>query len=95
MAIRQNARIIASAGNHRLLQWPTIYPRCRPFADGTLKCATAAINMPSGRPLSRYFRTAAGRHHGIIAAKRLVPSSSEGLGHFPLCRASPGRRTGS
>ena len=83
VAIRQNARIIPSAGKCRLLQWPTIYPRCRPFADGTLKCATAAINMPSGRPLSRNFRTVAGRHHGIIAAKRLVPRSPEGPGPFP------------
>ena len=60
-------------------------PRHRPFAEGTLKCAATAINMSSGRPLARNFRTAAGRHHGIIAAKRVVPRSSEGPGHsLPL-----------
>lgn len=74
-------------------------PRYRPFADGTLKCAAAAINTPGGRPLARNSRAAAaaaaGRHHGIIAAKRLVPRSSEGPGPFPLLRASACRRTGS
>ena len=58
-------------------------PRYRPFRRRHLKCAAPAINMPGGRPLARNFGTAAGRHHGIIAAKRLVPRSSEGPGPFP------------
>ena len=28
-------------------------PRHRPFADGTFKCAAAAINMPGGRSRAR------------------------------------------
>jgi len=63
-------------------------PRHRPFADGTFKCAVAAINMPRRRPLPviapAAATPAAGRHHGIIAAKRLVPRSSEGRGHSPF-----------
>jgi hypothetical protein len=62
-------------------------PRYRPFADGTLKCAAAAINMPSGRSLARNCRAAAtaaaGRRHKIIGAKRLVPRPSGGPGPFP------------
>ena len=94
-AIRQNAHIIASAGKMLTAAMACYLPRHRPFAEGTLKCAATAINMSSGRPLARNFRGAAGRHHGIIAAKRVVPRSSEGPGHSPLCRASACRRTGS